>query len=61
VKAIALPEAQPCSGAREVVPVPPDAFDHGFTEAFADTFTCPIASPAPSSRNTLLPSTHSGE
>jgi hypothetical protein len=48
-----------------VVPVPPDAFDHGFTDAFADAFadafTCPIASPTPSSRNTLLPSTHSGE
>jgi hypothetical protein len=33
VKAIALPEAQPCSGAREVVPVPPDAFDHGFADS----------------------------
>src|SRR5215203_3082187 len=47
VEAVAFSETQTGSAAREVVPVPPDALDHGAADAFA----CLFASVGPPSRS----------
>jgi hypothetical protein len=59
VQSVALPEAEPGSAAGEVAPVPPDALDHGFWDAFTGSrlwdgffFTLTRATRGPSTSST---------